>query len=340
MSGSPGAARARGGCRRCGWRRPGCGGRPRPARAGRPARGDHVDQLGDGQVRVRSAGHGGASPRVQEGYAGGRGSRSRPPLVVATRLALRRHGRPAWSRLAGAGRGRPTGPVSRGARQGSQDWLFAAQQVHARGMTLASDDKVLILFRHAKAEQVLGKPDHERELTGRGHARRRARPAPGCTSTSSGPSWCCARPRRAPARPGRRPSRAAPAARRSSSTTASTPAAHRRVLQTDPRVGRRGPGGHGGGPQPDDGDAGQRAVRGRRLVGRPTSAWPRASRRRPWRCCATPGHGTASTSARRTLDRCHTSTRVTAAAYARPVAGVGHVRPASHPVDPSPRLRT
>jgi phosphohistidine phosphatase len=35
-------------------------------------------------------------------------------------------------------------------------------------MTLASDDKVLILFRHAKAEQVLGKPDHERELTPRG----------------------------------------------------------------------------------------------------------------------------------------------------------------------------
>jgi phosphohistidine phosphatase len=35
-------------------------------------------------------------------------------------------------------------------------------------MTLASDDKVLILFRHAKAEQTPGKPDHERELTGRG----------------------------------------------------------------------------------------------------------------------------------------------------------------------------
>ena len=35
-------------------------------------------------------------------------------------------------------------------------------------MTLASDDKVLILFRHAKAEQVPGKPDHERELTPRG----------------------------------------------------------------------------------------------------------------------------------------------------------------------------
>ena len=35
-------------------------------------------------------------------------------------------------------------------------------------MTLASDDKVLILFRHAKAEQVIGKPDHERTLTGRG----------------------------------------------------------------------------------------------------------------------------------------------------------------------------
>jgi phosphohistidine phosphatase len=35
-------------------------------------------------------------------------------------------------------------------------------------MTLASDDKVLILFRHAKAEQVAGKPDHERALTRRG----------------------------------------------------------------------------------------------------------------------------------------------------------------------------
>jgi phosphohistidine phosphatase len=35
-------------------------------------------------------------------------------------------------------------------------------------MTLASDDKVLILFRHAKAEQVPGKADHDRELTARG----------------------------------------------------------------------------------------------------------------------------------------------------------------------------
>jgi phosphohistidine phosphatase len=35
-------------------------------------------------------------------------------------------------------------------------------------MTLAGDDKVLILFRHAKAEQVPGKPDHARELTDRG----------------------------------------------------------------------------------------------------------------------------------------------------------------------------
>ena len=35
-------------------------------------------------------------------------------------------------------------------------------------MTLAGDDKVLILFRHAKAEQAPGKPDHERELTARG----------------------------------------------------------------------------------------------------------------------------------------------------------------------------
>ncbi|WP_270888542.1 SixA phosphatase family protein [Pedococcus sp. 5OH_020] len=35
-------------------------------------------------------------------------------------------------------------------------------------MTHAGDDKVLILLRHAKAEQAPGKPDHERELTGRG----------------------------------------------------------------------------------------------------------------------------------------------------------------------------
>ncbi|GAA2733073.1 histidine phosphatase family protein [Pedococcus aerophilus] len=42
-------------------------------------------------------------------------------------------------------------------------------------MTLASDDKVLILFRHAKAEEGFGKPDHDRELTDRG--RRDARTA-------------------------------------------------------------------------------------------------------------------------------------------------------------------
>jgi phosphohistidine phosphatase len=36
------------------------------------------------------------------------------------------------------------------------------------GMTLAGDDKVLILFRHAKAEEGLGKGDRDRELTGRG----------------------------------------------------------------------------------------------------------------------------------------------------------------------------
>jgi phosphohistidine phosphatase len=35
-------------------------------------------------------------------------------------------------------------------------------------MTRAGDDKVLILFRHAKAEQGFGKADHDRELTGRG----------------------------------------------------------------------------------------------------------------------------------------------------------------------------
>ena len=46
--------------------------------------------------------------------------------------------------------------------------------VHAEGMTLASDDKVLILFRHAKAEQVPGKPDHERQLTARGRRDARA----------------------------------------------------------------------------------------------------------------------------------------------------------------------
>lgn len=41
-------------------------------------------------------------------------------------------------------------------------------------MTLASDDKVLILFRHAKAEEGFGKPDHERELTERGRRDARA----------------------------------------------------------------------------------------------------------------------------------------------------------------------
>jgi phosphohistidine phosphatase len=35
-------------------------------------------------------------------------------------------------------------------------------------MTLAGDDKVLILFRHAKAEHAPGKADHDRELTARG----------------------------------------------------------------------------------------------------------------------------------------------------------------------------
>ena len=35
-------------------------------------------------------------------------------------------------------------------------------------MTRASEDKTLILVRHAKAEQVVGKPDHDRALTTRG----------------------------------------------------------------------------------------------------------------------------------------------------------------------------
>jgi phosphohistidine phosphatase len=47
-------------------------------------------------------------------------------------------------------------------------------RVHPVCMTLASDDKVLILLRHAKAEQVLGKPDHDRELTHRGERDARA----------------------------------------------------------------------------------------------------------------------------------------------------------------------
>lgn len=35
-------------------------------------------------------------------------------------------------------------------------------------MTRATGDKTLVLFRHAKAEQVPGKPDHDRALTERG----------------------------------------------------------------------------------------------------------------------------------------------------------------------------
>jgi phosphohistidine phosphatase len=35
-------------------------------------------------------------------------------------------------------------------------------------MTRASEDRILVLLRHAKAEQVMSKPDHDRELTARG----------------------------------------------------------------------------------------------------------------------------------------------------------------------------
>jgi phosphohistidine phosphatase len=35
-------------------------------------------------------------------------------------------------------------------------------------MSRVSDDRTLVLLRHAKAEQVPGKPDHDRELTDRG----------------------------------------------------------------------------------------------------------------------------------------------------------------------------
>lgn len=47
-------------------------------------------------------------------------------------------------------------------------WTGTARRGMLGGMTRAGDDKVLILFRHAKAEQGPGKPDHERELTDRG----------------------------------------------------------------------------------------------------------------------------------------------------------------------------
>jgi phosphohistidine phosphatase len=35
-------------------------------------------------------------------------------------------------------------------------------------MSTAAEDRTLILVRHSKAEQVFGKPDHDRELTARG----------------------------------------------------------------------------------------------------------------------------------------------------------------------------
>lgn len=35
-------------------------------------------------------------------------------------------------------------------------------------MSSAANEKTLVLFRHAKAEQVVGKPDHDRELSSRG----------------------------------------------------------------------------------------------------------------------------------------------------------------------------
>ncbi len=41
-------------------------------------------------------------------------------------------------------------------------------------MSTASEDRTLILVRHSKAEQVFGKPDHDRELTERGQRDARA----------------------------------------------------------------------------------------------------------------------------------------------------------------------
>lgn len=41
-------------------------------------------------------------------------------------------------------------------------------------MTRAAEDRTLVLVRHAKAEQVLGRPDHDRALTERGRRDARA----------------------------------------------------------------------------------------------------------------------------------------------------------------------
>lgn len=41
---------------------------------------------------------------------------------------------------------------------------------NARTMSASAEDRTLILLRHSKAEQVWGKPDHDRELTARGRA--------------------------------------------------------------------------------------------------------------------------------------------------------------------------
>ena len=61
----------------------------------------------------------------------------------------------------------PRAPHHGGAEPGGLASPRKARQ--ARCMSTAAEDRTLILVRHSKAEQVFGKPDHDRELTDRGH---------------------------------------------------------------------------------------------------------------------------------------------------------------------------
>ena len=167
-------------------------------------------------------------------------------------------------------------------------------------MTRAGDDKVLILFRHAKAEQAPGKADHERELTGRGR-RDAAAAGHGCTSRGSVPSWCCARRPPVPARPGRRRPRRAlrrdrrvppqhllrRVGRRPCSRRCARPAVRPQVVLV---VGHN----------PTMAQLASGLTEGDGLARGATSALAAGFCPRPaWRCCATRGTGPTSTSARR-----------------------------------------
>ena len=173
-------------------------------------------------------------------------------------------------------------------------------------MTLASDDKVLILFRHAKAEQVLGKPDHERELTGRGQRDARAAGA-WLHEHELGPELVlCSTATRT-----RQTWAAAVEGGACGETVEFDDSIYSGGAETVLRTVRESAGEaqvvHGRRAQPDDGDAGQRAVRGRRLDGRARLPGRRASRPRriavlryagPWSGLE---FGTAA------LERCHVS---------------------------------